>query len=234
MARFLVGTSGYSYKEWKGSFYPSDLPATRFLSYYAERLSTVEINNTFYRMPQGEQLQKWLPQVPASFVFVLKAPQRITHHKRLDNVSDDVGYFTTQAAALGDQLGPLLFQTPPNLKKDVPKLRGLLAAVPGRFRVALEFRHASWHDDEVFSVLREHKAALCCADTDDAEESAPLVTTAPWAYVRLRRADYDDAALTEWKAKLGAYESAFVFFKHEDAGAGPRLARRFIECSAAR
>jgi uncharacterized protein YecE (DUF72 family) len=225
MTTFRIGTSGYSYTEWKGTFYPENLPARRFLAFYAEHLSTVEVNNTFYRMPKRELLSKWKAEVPPSFTFVLKAPQRITHQKRLADVADDVRYFIDTASELDGQLGPLLFQLPPFFHKSAEKLRGLLHAVPAAFRVALEFRHASWHDEEVYRVLRERGAALCCADTNDTEEAVPLVPTASWAYVRLRRPGYDKAALSSWADKLRRFDEAFVFFKHEDAGTGPRLAQ---------
>lgn len=160
MTSLRVGTSGFSYKAWKGSFYPEDLSERRFLNYYAERFSTVEINNSFYRMPSRELLAKWRGEVPPTFVFVLKAPQRITHQKRLDDIDDDVAQFIDAASELGSQLGPLLFQLPPYFRKSIAKLRGLLQQVPREYRVALEFRHASWHDEETYAVLREHGAAL--------------------------------------------------------------------------
>jgi uncharacterized protein YecE (DUF72 family) len=228
MTRFRVGTSGFSYPAWKGSFYPADLPARRFLAYYAEHFAAVEINATFYRMPKREQLLKWRAEVPPSFVFVLKAPQRITHQKRLADVGDDVRYFVDTAGALGAQCGPLLFQLPPHLHKDVERLGALLEIVPKEQPIALEFRHPSWHDEEVHELMRAHAAALCCADTDDVAEAAPLIATAPWAYVRLRRLAYDAAALEGWVQRFGGFGEAFVFFKHEEAGSGPRFAADFL------
>jgi uncharacterized protein YecE (DUF72 family) len=226
-----VGTSGYSYKEWKPAFYPEDLPATRFLSYYAERFGTVEINNTFYRMPSADLLNKWKGEVPASFVFVLKTPQRITHHQKLADVGDTWGHFCTIARTLGDRLGPLLVQLPPYLKRDDDRLASFLKLVPDDLRVAVEFRHASWHDEAVYALLRKYRAALCAADTDDAEEAAPLVRTADWAYVRLRRVAYDRTTLAAWLERLREQKlnEAFVFFKHEDAGTGPRLGKELLE-----
>jgi len=227
MTQFHIGTSGFSFKEWKGSFYPEDLPERLFLNYYGEHFSTVEINNTFHRMPKRELLARWRKEVPPQFVFILKAPQRITHMMRLEGIADAVHYFLETAAELGPQLGPLLFQLPPYLPKNVGRLRGLLSLVPPGQRVALEFRHASWHDDEIYALLREHSAALCCSDSDASEEAAPLVKTAPWAYLRLRRETYEGAALRGWATKAREYSDAFVFFKHEQAGAGPRVAAEF-------
>ncbi len=232
----LVGTSGYSYKEWKGTFYPEDLKAADMLRYYAERLATVEINNTFYRMPTDAMLAHWAEQVPEGFTFVLKGAQRITHMKRLKDVADPVDYFFRTAATLGPRLGPVFFQLPPNLKKDVERLREFLGLLPADRPVAFEFRHESWFDEEVYSALREKGAALCAADTDDSgAEGAPIVPTTSWGYLRLRRADYDDVALRSWVDRVHAqpWERAFVFFKHEDAGKGPAMAARFVAALAA-
>ena len=226
--RVAVGTSGYAYKEWKGSFYPADLKADDFLRFYGTQFRTVEINNTFYRMPSEKLLLGWSQQVPDGFRFVLKAPQRITHQKRLKDASEEVGYFLRTASVLGDRLGPTLFQLPPNLKKDLARLNDFLALLPRRWRAALEFRHASWYDDEVYQALRAHNAALCAADTD--EEEGKLVATADWGYLRLRRVAYDDAALRSWADRIGqqAWSDAFVYFKHEDEATGPKLAAQFI------
>lgn len=226
--RVLTGTSGFSYKEWKGSFYPEDLPADAMLRYYAERLPAVEINNTFYRMPKAELLAGWAEEVPDGFRFVLKASQRITHFKRLKDVSEEVGYFLRVAATLGDRLGPILFQLPPNLKKDLPRLSEFLELLPAATRAALEFRHASWFEDDVFEALRARGAALCVAE--DEELAAPLVATAGWGYLRLRRPDYGDAEVQSWADRVRAqsWEEAYVFFKHEDAGTGPRLATQML------
>ena len=227
--RLFTGTSGFSYKEWKGSFYPEDLPASEMLRYYAERLPAVEINNTFYRMPREETLAQWTGQVPAGFVFVLKASQRITHQKRLKEAGDSVDYFFRIAATLGDRLGPVLFQLPPNLKKDRPRLDSFLTTLPARTRAAFEFRHPSWFDDEIFEALRSRGAALCIAE--DEELATPLVATADWGYARLRRQDYGDGDL-QTRADLyrgQPWSDLFVFFKHEDGGRGPVLARQFAE-----
>ncbi|MFY9550489.1 MAG: DUF72 domain-containing protein [Thermoanaerobaculia bacterium] len=226
--RVLAGTSGFSYKEWKGSFYPEDLPADAMLRYYGERLPAVEINNTFYRMPKPALLEGWAAEVPEGFRFVLKASQRITHHKRLKDAGEEVAYFFQVAATLGGRLGPALFQLPPNLKKDLPRLADFLALLPEGSRAAFEFRHASWFQDDVFEALRARGAALCVAE--DEELATPLVATAPWGYLRLRRQDYDDGAVGAWAEKIRgqSWGEAFVFFKHEDAGAGPRLAAELL------
>ncbi|HEY1250081.1 MAG TPA: DUF72 domain-containing protein [Thermoanaerobaculia bacterium] len=228
--RVLTGTSGFSYKEWKGSFYPEDLHADAMLRYYAERLPAVEINNTFYRMPKAELLASWAEQVPDGFRFVLKASQRITHFKRLKDVGEEVGYFLRVAATLGDRLGPILFQLPPNLKKDLPRLAAFLELLPAATRAALEFRHASWFEDDVFDALRSRGAALCLAEDENEELAAPLVATAGWGYLRLRRPDYGEADIDAWADRVRAqsWDEAYVFFKHEDAGAGPRLASQML------
>jgi uncharacterized protein YecE (DUF72 family) len=225
-----VGTSGYSYKEWKGTFYPEDLKAADMLRYYAERLTTVEINNTFYRMPKASLLENWAAQVGESFVFVLKGSQRITHMKRLKDAGDSVAYLFETAAVLGSRLGPVFFQLPPSLKKDAPRLRAFLDLLPADRPVAFEFRHESWFDDEVYEALRARGAALCAADTDESgDEGAPVVPTGGFGYLRLRRAAYSDADLMAWAEKVRGqtWDRAFVFFKHEDAGKGPAMAARF-------
>jgi uncharacterized protein YecE (DUF72 family) len=227
--RLFVGTSGFSYKEWKGSFYPEDLPASAMLRFYSERLSAVEINNTFYRMPRPELLTQWSEQVPAGFVFVLKASQQITHRKRLKEAGDSVDYFFRMAASLGDRLGPVLFQLPPNLKKDLPRLAAFLETLPAGARAAFEFRHASWFDDDVFQALSARGAALCLAEDEELE--TPLVSTARWGYARLRRQDYARADLERKAAqyRVQPWSDLFVFFKHEEGGRGPALAREFAD-----
>ena len=235
--RVLTGTSGFSYKEWKGSFYPEDLPASGMLRYYASRLPAVEINNTFYRMPRAALLESWAEQVPDGFAFALKASQQITHRKRLKEPGEAVSYFFSVATTLGDRLGPVLFQLPPNFKKDVPRLRDFLAILPPASRSAFEFRHESWFDDEVVDALRSAGAALCWAE--DEELSTPPHATAGWGYLRLRRADYGDLELTAWAGRIReqSWSDAYVFFKHEDEATGPRLAERmqmlFAESSGA-
>lgn len=230
--RVAVGTSGYAYKEWKGSFYPEKLPQDQMLRYYGEQFPTVEINNTFYRMPSEKVVLNWASQVPDTFQFVLKASQRITHQKRLQNVGEELGYFLKTSSVLGSRLGPTLFQLPPNFRKDITRLEAFLALLPKRWRAAMEFRHPSWNDEDVFTALKNHGVALCGADTDD--EEAPVMATADWGYLRLRRAQYGEADLASWAQRLLAqpWQEAFVFFKHEDAGAGPALAKAFsAHCS---
>ncbi|HWM78082.1 MAG TPA: DUF72 domain-containing protein [Methylomirabilota bacterium] len=223
-----VGTSGFAYKEWKGTFYPTDIKAQDMLHYYAGQLNCVEINNTFYRMPSETVLREWAEQVPDAFTFVLKAPQLITHRKRLKEVESPAALFFERAGALGPRLGPLLFQLPPNLKKDMARLTSFLAQVPADRRVALEVRHESWYDDEVYEALRARDVALCVADTDEAPAS--LQATAGWGYLRLRRVEYTTADLQAWCARITSqpWRDAFVFFKHEDEATGPRLARQFV------
>jgi uncharacterized protein YecE (DUF72 family) len=228
--KIRVGTSGYSYPEWKGNFYPSDLPASGMLRFYAERFSTVEINNTFYRMPAEKMLLGWSAQVPDKFVFVIKAPRRITHDKRLKNVEDDVAYLLKTMEVLGKKAGPLLFQLPPFFRKDLACLRDFLGLLPKECRAAMEFRHQSWFDDEVFSVLREHNAVLCLADAET-ELDVPFIVTAAWGYLRLRRPDYSPADLADWSQRIQeqSWKEAFVFFKHEDAGKGPEFGTRLLQ-----
>lgn len=232
--QFFVGTSGYSYKEWKGSFYPEKLPQKQMLNYYGERLSTVEINNTFYRMPKSAVLESWAEQVPEDFRFVLKASQRITHFKRLKDVEDETDYLLSTASVLQARLGAVLFQLPPNLKKDVPRLQEFLHLLPSTPRFAVEFRHDSWFDEEVYAALSEKSCALCLADVDDAD-APDLISTADFGYVRLRRAKYTKAALTKWLDRLRSQEwqAAYVFFKHEDEGTGPKLATQFRKLAEA-
>ncbi|HXX65857.1 MAG TPA: DUF72 domain-containing protein [Polyangiaceae bacterium] len=229
--RVLVGTSGYSYKEWKGLFYPKDLPAERFLQFYAAHLPTVEVNNTFYRMPTAKLIENWAAEVPETFTFSIKAPQRITHLAKLDNVADVVETFVRIIRGLGARLGPVLFQLPPFLRKDVPRLTEFLALVPRGLRIAIEFRHASWFDETVWSALRAAGAALCVAETDKLE--SPLIATAEWGYVRLRRDAYPDPVLEEWARHIRSqpWREAFVYVKH-DEGDAPAVAKRLTQALA--
>jgi uncharacterized protein YecE (DUF72 family) len=229
-----VGTSGYSYKEWKGSFYPEKIPAKEMLRFYSERLSTVEINATFYRLPQKSTLENWKEQVPKSFRFSLKAPQRITHFKRLNEVGDDTKYFLDIAATLEDQLGVVLFQLPPNLKKDLPRLETFLGELPSQPRAAFEFRHPTWFDDDVLALLRARNCALCISDTDDMPVTH-IDKTADWGYLRLRRVLYSEEHLQDWLTRVREqnWNETFVFFKHEDEGTGPRLAAQFLQLAVA-
>jgi uncharacterized protein YecE (DUF72 family) len=226
--RLLTGTSGFSYKPWKGSFYPADLPDDEMLGYYASRLPTVEINNTFYRLPKQEVIMRWGEKVPDSFVFVIKAPQRITHIARLKDAGPLVDALWQAISPLGSRLGPVLFQLPPFAKKDVALLRDFLAVLPQGCRAAFEFRHESWSDSEVHDALRSAGAALCLADADGAPEPEH-VATADWGYLRLRRAAYSGEDLSRWVDRVARspWREAFVFFKHEDEGIGPKLALEF-------
>jgi uncharacterized protein YecE (DUF72 family) len=227
--RLWPGTSGFSYKEWKGSFYPEDLPDSGMLSFYGERFPAVEINNTFYRMPTRKLLEGWAGQVPDGFRFVLKASRKVTHQKKLAGVGDEMAFLVDTTRALGERLGPTLVQLPPWLKKDVPLLRDFLALLPLDFPVALEFRSSSWFDEDVYAALSDAAAALVVSDTGKGEP--PVVRTAPFGYARLRREDYGEADLAAWAKALAepGWEDLFAFFKHEEAGSGPRLAARFRE-----
>jgi uncharacterized protein YecE (DUF72 family) len=233
--RILAGTSGWSFKEWKGSFYPKELPDDSMLGYYASRFPAVEINNTFYRMPKESVLIDWAAKVPAEFRFAIKASQRITHQGRLrpEEVADSVEYFTRITNELGERRGPTLFQLPPNLKKDLPRLAGFLDLLPRGWRSAFEFRHSSWFEDDVYAALSAKDAALCIADHDDFE--TPAVRTASWGYARLHRLNYDDAALAAWHERLAGLgaEELYVFFKHDEAvGSGPAAAEAFARLPA--
>jgi uncharacterized protein YecE (DUF72 family) len=224
----LVGTSGWSFKEWKGSFYPKDLPDDGQLGYYASRFPTVEINNTFYRMPRENVLHDWSAKVPESFRFAIKASQRITHHGRLKDVADSVSHFTRVTSELGARRGPTLFQLPPNLKKDAPRLTGFLELLPRRWMAAFEFRHESWFDEETYAALRDKGVALVIADHDDFQ--TPVITTAAFCYARLHRTSYTRSQLAEWAARLTGLgsEALYVYFKHDEAeGSGPEGALAF-------
>jgi uncharacterized protein YecE (DUF72 family) len=204
------------------------------LHYYAERFKSVEINNSFYRMPKASVLEAWAAEVPPDFKFVLKAPQRITHFQRLKDSAESVSFLLNVAKVLEQRLGPLLFQLPPNLKKDVPRLRDFLKLLPTGQQAAFEFRHQTWFDDEVFELLREHGAVLCLAEAEDGVE-IPFVSTADWGYLRLRLPEYKAVELKAWVKRVHTqnWRDTFVFFKHEDAGVGPKLAERFMALAAA-
>lgn len=221
----LAGTSGYSYKEWLGHFYPEKLPASAMLRYYAEHFPTVEINNTFYRMPAEAMLARWGEETPANFTFTLKAPRRITHDKRLREAEEDVTEFLRRAAVLGGKLGVVLFQLPPYLKKDVPRLQDFIGGLPRDRRVAFEFRNGSWQDDAVYETLRSHGAMLCVTDTDAGD--TPFVATSDQGYLRLRRTHYDEGDLSAWVERIAAQRLArtYVYFMHEDGALGTRFAK---------
>jgi len=223
-----VGTSGFSYAPWKGRFYPRDLPAARMLSYYSGIFSTVEINNTFYRMPTPALLTGWLGQVPQTFRFSLKAPQRLTHTRAIAQSSERIPGFLEVAATLGEKLGPILFQFPPFLKKDLEQLKEFLSRVPEGTLAALEFRHESWFDEELYQLLSDRGVALCLAETD--KTSPPEIGIGPFGYFRLRKTEYDDAALRGWQGFLDKqnWGQAYVFFKHEDEARGPEFASKLV------
>jgi len=227
-----VGTSGYSYKEWKGNFYPEDLPAKEMLSYYSRRLPAVEINNTFYRLPQASMIENWKAQVPEDFRFSIKATQRITHIKRLNNCADETEYLLETAALLEERLGVVLFQLPPNAKKDVDRLKAFLGLLSEKTRAAFEFRHESWLDDEIRDLLQTKDCALVVSDTDE-NPLSEIVSTASWGYLRLRRTNYEENDLVEWMKRVQnqKWSDAFIFFKHEDEGIGPKLAGQFLGLS---
>ena len=228
--RLNAGTSGYSYKEWKGPFYPERLPPREMLRFYAERLPAVEINNTFYRLPKTEVLSSWADQVPEHFRFSIKASRRITHFKRLKDVDDETEYLLRVTSTLGERLGAILFQLPPNLKADLPRLESFLELLPKDLPAAFEFRHDSWRNDKIEQVLADRNLALCVSDTLEEPASVPL-PGASWGYLRLRRENYTRAELAAWaqRTQTHGWNEAFVFFKHEDEAAGPRMAADFLD-----
>jgi uncharacterized protein YecE (DUF72 family) len=219
-----VGTSGFSYDEWRGTFYPEGITGGKMLEYYATQLPCVEINNTFYRMPKQEVVGAWAAAVPAGFRFAVKAPRRITHLERLRGAEESLGFFVKAASGFGDKLGTVLFQLPPFLRKDVVLLGEFLAQLPADLCAAFEFRHVSWFADDVFETLRARDAALCVGDAEKSERSPPLVATARWGYLRLRADDYSQEALADWAKRISAqpWSHAYAFLKHEIRG--PALA----------
>lgn len=223
----LAGTSGFSYKEWKGPFYPDKLPDKDMLGFYATKLPVVEINNTFYRMPKRDVIRAWASETPDHFRFVIKASRRITHFKRLKDTDEQMSYLLTNTAELGPKLGAILFQLPPNMRSDLERLKAFVGLIPESVRAAIEFRHQSWFDDSVFQCLRDNNVAICHADGDD--DTLPFVATANWGYLRLRKPAYDLRALKKWRktAVDANWKQAYVFFKHEDEAAGPKLAMKF-------
>jgi uncharacterized protein YecE (DUF72 family) len=229
----LVGTSGYNYPEWKGSFYPADLPTTKMLPYYASKFHTVEINYSFYRMPTSKIVAGWAAQVPADFRFTLKAPKRITHDKRLRaaDAADSLQAFVSVAGELGPRLGALLFQLPPNFKKDLPLLNEFLSLLPPKVTAAFEFRHDSWLSDDVYDALRARNIALCIADSE--KRQTPTMTTADYAYFRLRDEGYQDADIARWTESVkdlsGKCSDVFVYFKHEDEGKGAAFGQQMLQ-----
>jgi len=233
--RVIAGTSGYAFKEWKGSFYPEDIKPDAMLPFYATKFATVEINNTFYRLPKEHVLAEWAAQVPDGFTFAIKASQRITHFARIKpECASALEFLLKNTAALGTKLGTILFQLPPNLKCDLDRLRAFLALLPTDRRFTIEFRHETWFIDETYALLRERDIPMCIIDQPDF--ASPVVATASWGYARLHRFDYDEAALSSWAAKIGAlpWSDAFVYFKHDEGvGSGPPAVEGFVKALGA-
>ena len=229
-----IGTSGFQYAEWKGNFYPEDLSAAKMLPFYAERLSTTEVNYTFHRIPSAKTIDNWTKSTPGNFRFALKAPQKITHWSKLRDCADTMRYFYEIVSGLGGKLGPILFQLPPTFKKDAVLLADFVNCFPTGLRAAFEFRHESWFDDSVWEVLRSRNVALCIAET--AEFVTPRERTADYGYLRLRREDYTPADVENWASFVREqgpdWADAFVYFKHEEAGIGPRLAMQMMKLIA--
>jgi len=232
--KLYVGTSGYSYKEWKGSFYPEQIAPAEMLAYYASRLPAVELNNTFYRMARRETIESWKSQVPADFRFSVKATQSITHYRRLKDAGAQTKQMLETVSAFGVRLGVVYFRFPEDMKKDLERLETFLRELPAEMRIAFDFRHPTWFDDDVYELLRRYKRVLCVSDTDELPLDH-IDKTADWGYLRLRRVNYSKADLTRWIERIRAqqWKTAFVFFKHEDEGIGPKLAAQFIKLSKA-
>ena len=228
--KFWIGTSGFQYAEWKGNFYPEDLSANKMLPFYAERFPTTEINYTFHRIPSAKTIENWKALTPDNFRFALKAPQKITHWSKLRDCKDTLEYFCRVATGLGERLGPVLFQLPPNFKKDAEVLSSFLRELPS-MRAAFEFRHESWFDDEIFELLKSRNIALCIADTEKLQ--MPKVATASYGYLRLRREDYQKIDIERWadfvREQESDWQDAFIYFKHEQEGIGPKLAKQLID-----
>jgi uncharacterized protein YecE (DUF72 family) len=229
-----IGTSGFQYAEWKGNFYPEDLSAAKMLPYYAERLNTTEINYTFHRIPAAKTIDNWNKLTPAKFRFALKAPQKITHWSKLRDCADTMRYFCDVVSGLGEKFGPVLFQLPPTFKKDTFVLADFVNCFPTGMRAAFEFRHESWFGDDVWEIFKSRNVALCIAETEDL--ATPKITTADYGYLRLRRADYTKIDIERWtefvREQKEKWSDAFVYFKHEEAGAGPKFAKQMIELLA--
>jgi len=227
----LAGTSGYAFKEWKGVFYPAEVGDDAWLGYYAGKFPTVEINNTFYRLPKPPVLQDWAAQVPDAFTFSIKASMRITHYARLKpECASALDFLLQNTSVLGHRLGPILFQLPPNMEKDLQRLRGFLGLLPPQRRFAIEFRHDSWFDEDVFAALREHDVAMCLNEQEDF--ACPIHATATWGYVRLHRLDYDAESLGNWASCISAqgWSDTYVYFKHDEGvGSGPPAVGAFIQ-----
>lgn len=226
-----VGTSGFQYKEWKGTFYPETLPLAKMLPYYAERFPTTEINYSFRRIPSEKTLANWSANTPQKFHFGLKAPQEITHFRQLRDCTDVLNRFCDALKTLGEKLGPVLFQLPPFLKNDQALLKDFLATIPAGFHSAFEFRHESWFNDETFAALKSKNAALCIADTE--ELTTPIIVTADFGYFRLRNPAYTKADIKRWAKAIDQQKpkskDIYTYFKHEDSGVGPKFARQLLD-----
>ena len=233
--KIFVGTSGFSYKAWQGKFYPEKVSPKEMLRFYSKRLAAVEINNTFYHLPTERVLTSWAEQVPEDFVFALKAPQVITHLKRLRHVDEETDYFFRTLSLLDRKLGPVLFQFPGSFRANRQRLEDFLALIPGHISGAFEFRSSSWINVEILDLLRARGFSLCLADADE-NPAKEIINTAPWGYLRLRRSDYTDADLSQWLERILSqkWEKAFVFFKHEEQAKGPEMAIQFLELTDAR
>ena len=226
-----IGTSGFQYAEWKGNFYPEDLPTAKMLPFYAERLNTTEINYTFHRIPAAKTIENWNKLTPAKFRFALKAPQKITHWSKLRDCADTMRYFCDVVSGLGEKFGPVLFQLPPTFKKDTFVLADFVNCFPTGMRAAFEFRHESWFGDDVWEIFKSRNVALCIAESE--ELATPKIATSDYGYLRLRRADYTKIDIERWTAfvceQKGRWSDAFVYFKHEEAGMGPKFAKQMME-----
>jgi uncharacterized protein YecE (DUF72 family) len=233
-AKIFAGASGYSFKEWCGPFYPEKTRPDQMLPYYSQRLPTVEINNTFYRMPKVSMLEAWVECTPADFRFAIKASRRITHISRLkaESAADSVQYLYNALAALGKKRGPVLFQLPPNLKKDLPRLEAFLPLLPEGHRAAFEFRNDTWFDDDVYAALKGAGAALVLSERED-NAAPPMVETAPWGYLRLRLEEYSDRDLEQWARRIEAsgWREAYAYFMHEPTA--PAYARTLMQLAGA-
>ncbi len=229
-----IGTSGFQYPEWRGTFYPEKFSTSKMLPYYAERFSSTEVNYTFHRIPSAKTIEAWFQATPERFRFALKAPQKVTHFAKLQNCGDTMRFFHQVASDLEKKLAPILFQLPPAFKKDAPRLAAFLDELPMGMQGAFEFRDASWLDAEVFELLRNKNIAVCIADSE--KLSTPVTSTASYGYLRLRREDYQPGDVARWaeviKAQAGLWSDVFVYFKHEESGTGPRLAQQMLELLA--
>ena len=229
---FYVGTSGFSYKEWKGYFYPEKMKDKEMLSFYAQYLTAVEINNSFYRMPKRDVLTSWADSTPDTFKFIIKASRRITHFKRLKDAEEPMSFLMRNVEVLKDRLGAVLFQLPPNMRCNMDRLTAFLKLVPVDTPISFEFRNESWFNNEVYDCLRSRNIPICHADSEG--DGLPFVATADWGYLRLRQPKYDKRVLNKWLSRISdaGWNDSLVFFKHEDEGAGPKLARKFMDLAA--